>query len=363
MLAVLVLAGAGTSDPAPAGTWRRIPAAPGAADGAPVWTGAELVLWSGRERSAEGVAFSPTADRWREVAPSPLVPRHSHSGVWTGAEVVYWGGTDAAGNVLADGAAYDPTVDRWRTIATAPLPGRSAHEAVWTGTEMVVWGGFTKGCCYDSVIHAAEAAAYDPVADRWRRLPDVPPPWSGDDGAALTGVVDGRVLVWRDGRLAALDTAAGRWRDLGAPPPIDAADLECMMSNGPKAAGAFTATGLVAWLGGCEAVDGIAYDVGTRRWSSLGRAPAGGLDGVVATPRLFAQLALWPPPDIGERREPRLLRYDEADRRWRRMVGAPGGAFGHHATLAWTGEELLVWGGFSESVPVRTGALFRPHAD
>lgn len=354
--AILVLLGACTSDPPSAGTWRPIPAAPGTADGAPVWTGAELVLWSGGGFTGAGAAYAPASGTWRTAASSPLVPRNGHSGVWTGREVVYWGGSDAGMTALADGAAYDPAADRWRAVAPSPLPPRSRHEAVWTGTEMVVWGGLAGCCSIDSVIHATEAAAYDPAADRWRRLPDVPPPWSGDDGGALTGVVDGRVLIWREGRLAVLDPAATAWRDLGAPPTADGDDVDCMMSDGPRVAGTFTAGGLAVWAGGCEARTGAAYDVRTGRWSRLGNAPRGGLHIAVATPQVVA--VVWRVDD-----PPRLWRYDDGDSRWRRLGPQPDSAFGMFATVVWTGDEVLVWGGVANPEPVRSGALFRPHPD
>src|SRR3954468_7089349 len=49
----------------------------------------------------------------------------------------------------------------WRTVG--PLSSRQGNVAVWTGTEVVYWGGDRPG-------RPPEGAAYDPKADRWRRL-------------------------------------------------------------------------------------------------------------------------------------------------------------------------------------------------
>src|SRR5581483_10875226 len=76
----------------PRATWRSIPAAPGSADGAPVWTGDEFVVWGGGGSQghpvAEGVAYRPATRTWRRLAPAPLSARSGHTAVWTGKEIL-----------------------------------------------------------------------------------------------------------------------------------------------------------------------------------------------------------------------------------------------------------------------------------
>ena len=84
----------------------------------------------------------------------------------------------------------------WRTISAAPLSPRSGVAAAWTGERIIVVGGenldvwqgrddprFRAGYSYNprtktTTWLAAEwfsdAAAYDPAADRWGRLPPSP---------------------------------------------------------------------------------------------------------------------------------------------------------------------------------------------
>ena len=116
----------------------------------------------------DGAAYDPVNDRWRKItlegAPKA---RGAHAAVWTGTEMLVWGGTTdgslgkAEGDMLADGFAYDPTADSWREISTVNGPKRNiAHEQVWTGTEMLLWGGFAR----------AIMSAYNPTSDTWRTI-------------------------------------------------------------------------------------------------------------------------------------------------------------------------------------------------
>ncbi|CAN5680812.1 hypothetical protein BH20ACT1_BH20ACT1_13000 [soil metagenome] len=82
------------------------------------------------------------------MSASPLSPRIGAANGWTGAELLLWGGRDCvegrcddeAVEPLADGAAYDPT-DTWRPLAPSPLAGRFDMVTEWTDRELIVWGG------------------------------------------------------------------------------------------------------------------------------------------------------------------------------------------------------------------------------
>lgn len=338
----------------PHATWRRIPAAPGSAAGAPVWTGDEFVVWGGQDDTflADGVAYRPATNKWRRLAPSPLSARRSHTGVWTGKYILYWGGLNGSSKALADGAAYDPANDTWRRLPAAPIAGHFDHEAVWTGREMVLWGGTDSCCPADSTIHDVEAVAYDPAADRWRRLADVPPPWSGDDGPAITGSHAGDVFVWRNGKLGRLEMSANRWTDLGSPPPSPppASGVQCLSTAGPVTVGAYSADHLFVWSGGCKAEDGAAFDLQKSAWATIGAAPSG-LWKVVVTPDVFGVTT-----DPG----PGLARYDQQHQTWQALAAPPAHSFGALPVARLSGADILVWGGHDGSSPVRTGALYHP---
>lgn len=338
------------------GSWRAIGEAPGEANGAPVWTGDELVLWGGPSQAdtgtGSGIAYRPASNRWREVAPSPLGPRSGHTGVWSGTEIVYWGGLRdgrvAGDKGLSDGAAYNPKTDQWRTLPRSPLSARFYHVAAWTGREMVIWGGIDQCCPTDSTIHDKVAAAYDPATNRWRRLADVPPPWSGDDGPAVTGATEARVYVWRNGRLGALDLRANQWHDLGTTPPVEHGETGCMVTGGPISIGAFGVERLVVWTGGCAGTHGAAYDFRTGAWSRLPAGPPDELTRVVQTPAVFG---------VTRVEQPKLMRLD--GQTWQ-PIDVPRNSFGVAPVLLWTGTDVLAWGGYRGSDQGRTGVLFRP---
>ncbi|HEV3365566.1 MAG TPA: hypothetical protein VG795_15765, partial [Acidimicrobiia bacterium] len=183
------------------------------------WTGRQLVVWGGEAAdghrpAGDGAAYDPGTDRWEVLPPAPIRARFGASAVWTGREVLFWGGQGGFDTTFGDGAAYDPATRRWRVLPAAPIGPRTSHQAAWTGTEMVVWGGFGRCCPIGRVIHDPAAAAYNPVSERWRRVADVPLPWSGDDGSAVTMVVGGEPLIWRHGHLATYDAGTDAWREV-----------------------------------------------------------------------------------------------------------------------------------------------------
>jgi hypothetical protein len=77
----------------------------------PVWTGTRLVAWNGGAGTT-GIAYTPATNSWSTLPAGPLA-RGARSGaamVWTGREVVIWSGWSTAAAVppYRDGAAYRP---------------------------------------------------------------------------------------------------------------------------------------------------------------------------------------------------------------------------------------------------------------
>lgn len=124
---------------------------------ASIWTGSEWIVWGGNRGTTsfnDGAAYNPATDTWRVLAESPLSVR-SAPAIWTGIEMIVtagYGGDFASPNALADGAAYDPSTDTWREIA--PGPAHPGFTPVWTGELLIL---FAKG----------GAIWYDPDVDRW----------------------------------------------------------------------------------------------------------------------------------------------------------------------------------------------------
>ena len=195
-----------------------LPAAPisGRNGGAAVWTGTEMIVWSGKAYDpvtdtwpsfTDGAAFNLANGTWRVIAPAPIRGREQFPAVWTGTEMIVWGGFFGEDQLPThDGAAYNPTTDTWRTLPTplfsiaTPLSvgeGANVLRMVWTGTEAVVSGG-------------PVTAAYDPLSDSWRRLADRTvfgyPIWTGDS------------IVWNDSdALTRYDVAADNWTVVANP--------------------------------------------------------------------------------------------------------------------------------------------------
>jgi N-acetylneuraminic acid mutarotase len=179
--------------------WRRLPAKAAVPGGIVVWTGRELIGWGGGccgDASADGAAFNPATNTRRVLARSPLTPAQSPVGAWTGRElVVLVSGRDPDGKPyparFARAAAYDPRTDTWRRIP--PLPAwRGGANVVWDGREVLVVGGWASPGAGRTPVPVKTAFAFDPAANRWRRLAPMP---AGRSSAAAvwTGT---RLLLW-----------------------------------------------------------------------------------------------------------------------------------------------------------------------
>ena len=340
------------------GSWRRIaaPPIPPAGGMAAAWTGRQLVVWGGQaadghQPAAEGAAYDPAADRWEVLPPAPIAGRFGASAVWTGREVLFWGGQGGLETTFADGGAYDPAARRWRVLPAAPIGARTSHQAVWTGKEMIVWGGFARCCPIDSVLHDPAAAAYDPATDRWRRISDVPPPWSGDDGTAVTMPHGDRPFIWRQGHLAVYDQATSGWSEVSGVPlaPLPGSPAVPMTTADPFAVGVAAEHEIFTWTGRSGELRGLAWrpsDATWRRTATLD-AQAGGRLSAGGPGRLFAAAG----------QSARVLEYRIAEDRWEELP-LPPIPTRSAAVLVWTGSELLFWGGVGDEGPEMDGAIW-----
>lgn len=260
--------------------WTKLPPPPEvrSANAATVWTGEQLILWGGyvytgfsdEVPEGNGFAFDARSRTWKPMAGSPLGPRVLPASAWTGNEVLIWGGSDDRGGFYDDGAAYDPTTDTWRELPPAPVSARAPLSA-WTGREFLVWG---------TVVRVDErprdGAAYEPVTNEWRtiatapiELTDATAVWTGREmivfGAGLHG---GNKPDTDTAIAAAYDPTADTWRRLPA------SELSPQASTA-----AWDGKKLIAWD---YLNDAAAYDPATGLWRSLARVP---LDNYECSPR------------------------------------------------------------------------------
>lgn len=185
-----------------------------------VWTGREMIIWTGNWgedhrggfRKTLGSSYDPSHDSWSDVSPAPLDVRTRHRAVWTGKEMIIWGGmaslfppvpsssprppASAGPRITWDGAAYDPEQKTWRKLQDIPLSPRLNPEVIWTGREMVVVGGSTDFHNGYPAAPLMDGAAYDPATDEWRMLPPMPRSLEANGGFIGSLWAGGRLLLW-----------------------------------------------------------------------------------------------------------------------------------------------------------------------
>jgi len=147
------------------------------------------------------------------------------------------------------------------------------------------------------------------------------------------------------------------WSELPAPPQVRSG-----------AATAWTGSKLLVW-GGYEFVgsgdedpdaDGFVYDADSRRWASMPEAPLQGRSDT-AFAWTGRELLIWGGWDGGFREEPYFddgASFDPVAGTWRMLAPAPIEA--RIAFSVWTGKELIVWGSTERAVRRVDGAAYDP---
>ncbi len=376
-----------------------------------VWTGTEMMVWGGSESSgfvtATGGRYNPTSDTWVPTSTGASVPaaRQGHTAVWTGAEMIVWGGVGIG--YMNTGGRYSPAADSWlpTSTGTSVPAGRRYHSAIWTGTEMIVWGGGTPtgtntGGRYSptgdswtptglgSGVPAPKAnhstvwtgsemvvwagggnsgGRYDPVADSWQptSTASAPQPRSGQS----TIWSSTEMIIWGGSN-------GGSWLDTGG--RYDpAADTWLATSVGPLTPSArdlhvaeWTGSRMVIWggqdSGSLDVNTGGLYDPMTDSWvpTSMSPAPPAAREDFVSV-WSGQEMIVW-----AGRVEFQVLpiissggRYSPATGVWRPTADnstTPLPRYDH--TAVWTGEQMIVWGGYYEGVlvddPHSSGGLY-----
>jgi N-acetylneuraminic acid mutarotase len=126
-----------------------------------VWTGTEIVFWSG----GFGSRYNPATNIWTALpvtnAPSP---RGLYTMIWDGTRVIIWGG-QSTGGPLNTGAMYNPVTNIWTTMNTVGAPTvRYSHTAVWNNTagRMIIWGG-----SWSEEDQLNTGGIFDPFTNTW----------------------------------------------------------------------------------------------------------------------------------------------------------------------------------------------------
>jgi N-acetylneuraminic acid mutarotase len=103
------------------------------------------------------------------------MPARGGVAVWDGHELLVLG----AGRNARVTLAFDPAANRWRRLASPPISAAAAS-AVWTGRRVLLWAN-------------SRGFAYDPATNTWSALPQWPLRARDGSDIAWTG---GSLIVW-----------------------------------------------------------------------------------------------------------------------------------------------------------------------
>ena len=366
-----------------ANTWSAIStstALTGRAYHSAVWTGTNMIIWGGySDYTADtnnGARYNPSANTWTGMATAGAPSaRDSHSAVWTGTKMIIWGGYSAYNNFnVNDGAIYDPAFNTWSamTANNAP-PARDSHTALWSGSEMIIWGGQTSYYDYygGSYDYPEPGGRYNPALNSWATMQTAP--GSGEPSArqGATAVWTGsEMIVWGGENGGFLLRTGGRYNpvnDIWNPITTQGAP-----SGRRNHTAVWTGSSMLVWGGtdvnGPSAIGGR-YNPAVDTWNviSSSNAPVARTGHVAVwtgTEMLIwgggSGYALVVPPPVGGR-------YNPVNNTWKPMSTTNQPANSSGAVAVWTGNEMVVWGGFQTSLfsttYFGTGGRYNPVTD
>lgn len=234
----------------------------------------------------EHQAYDPATDSWKQLAPLPE-PLDHIQGVALGGKIYYVGGlVNWPGPPSDNTYVYDPSTDSFSE--GAPMPAgrdRGAGGVAAYGGKIYVAGGLARDPGDPgNYVAVPWLDVYDPAADSWTSLPDMPT--ARDHFQAE--IVDGKLYAigGRAGEVNAVtpvnevfDIAASQWRtEFG--PGVPFAGIPT-----PRGGFAIGRVGRELYLIGGEGPDGSggskvfdsveAYDVDSNTWRTLASMPVG----------------------------------------------------------------------------------------
>jgi N-acetylneuraminic acid mutarotase len=330
-----------------------------------VWTGTEMIVWGGTDIDNSnyfntGGRYNPATNSWAAAttnsAPSG---RDGQTAVWTGSQMIIWGGYDASSPFLDTGGSYDPSTNTWTATSTSNAPSaRDGHRAVWAGTEMIVWGGADDSGVVDT------GGRYNPTSNSWVNTTTYNVPTGRYLHAAVwTG---SEMIVWGGLGVDYFNTG-GRYN-----PGIDSWTATST-ANAP--AGRYLHTAV--WTGSEMIVWGGSFFDGVFHYFNTGGRYNPAADGWTATSTASsptardAQTAVWTGSEMivwGGESDSGLFntggKYNPSTNNWTAIstANAPTGRLDQ--TAVWTGSEMMIWGGFDKAVGYcNTGGKYNPSAN
>ncbi|HKP03665.1 MAG TPA: hypothetical protein VJU77_09935 [Chthoniobacterales bacterium] len=328
-----------------------------------VWTGTEMIVWGGTDATSPitGGRYDPSTDSWQAMSTANAPEgRIEHTALWTGSEMVVWGGRSCDTCYLKSGAKYNPVSDTWTSTNTVSAPvARTAQGAVWTGSEMLVWGGWNGA-------FVGDGAKYNPAADSWVGLSASNPPaarqspvavWTGTEMILWGGIVDGQ-----SGAPANSGSRYNPVTNIWSPMNTSNAPFQ-----GATNTAVWTGSEMIVFGGGYGETlnDGGRYNPTADSWTPVPTTnnPAGRYEH--QTVWTGSEMIVWGGQLNNVLTTNSGGRYDPALDRWTptSTLNAPERRESH--TAVWTGTEMIVWGGWGPD-PFRilnTGGRYAPATD
>lgn len=309
------------------------------------------------------------AGAWTALPPAGLAARTGMAFVATDRGMIVWGGSPTGGPAN-DGAMLELPAGTWKPLAPTPLTGRTNASAIWTGSKMVVFGGLARGAGCRPQCALNDGASYDPATDEWAPIAPAPIPGRSGHGAVW---VQGRMVVWGGGTEggkasadgASYDPATDAWTVLPAAP------LDARVGHRAVA----TAHRMLVWggssgegQGGKYFADGAVYSPATNGWTPMAAFPEireGAGRENFSSVWTGESMLVWGGYSRNSGCNPCNHEdgavYDLANDRWTLMSPSVLSGRGAHRAV-WTGREMVVWGGFN-TTELGDGAAYNPASD
>lgn len=301
-----------------------------------IWTGTEMIIWGGNYDFTSwptgGGRYNPVTKKWSPIstnnAPSP---RYWSSAVWTGTEMIIWGGYDSTSQEVNTGARYNVANDSWTPLPTLGAP--AAHSfvtAIWTGSEMLIWGG-------------ADGAKYNPTSNTWTPIPTNSAPNGSGSSAVWTG---SEMIVYRgpgtnlSGRY---NPAANSWSAISTnnAPPYTGHSFNLLIWTGSR---------VIVCNGGTNK-NGI-YDPSSNSWSPMSTNGAPKTSASQTAVRATAEwdgsnMVVYNSFDVlpGAINPARGSKYNPITDTWTPISTNGSPVFRLYHSSIWTGSKMIIWGG------------------
>jgi len=329
------------------------------------------------------VDFSPPVDRWLTIstknAPSA---RTGMSAVWTGSEMIIWGGRNGTVN-YRDGSRYNPVTDVWKPVSTKGAPSACAnHSVIWTGTLMIIWGGDT-GYNGNILQVLNTGAIYNPSTDSWSSISTAGAPAGRTNaGAIWTGT---EMIVWGGDNGNPYDpgrvlNSGGRYN------PATNIWQPTSLTNAPE--GRFNPTlvwtgdKMLVWGGSFWGTTGCAvglyefglnnggiYDPEFDSWTAMATANAPSARYKYSAAWTGTELLIWGGIDkVGGISCDYYLygdgaKYNLSNNTWTAISSTNAPSARYAQATVWTGSRMIIWGGNNLTQDLYTGAIYDPSGD